>query len=170
MKKRNILSILSIAAVGGFFMLQSCSKDPVDPPATTTPAEVKPYILVNGKKFIGAQPKLLAVKYEGGDSVLRWVGTGFLDTSVAIIHAVNNIKSGTYSIDSTGAPDPNFVAIVIRWGNNISSLSLNIAKGNYELKRENGKYVSYLKNGEAFNGSDHADRYYNIEFKVIWPY
>jgi hypothetical protein len=51
-----------------------------------------------------------------------------------------------------------------------SSPNINIAKGTYELKRENGKFVSYLKNGEGFNGLKHNQRFYNIEFKVVWPY
>lgn len=170
MKKRNILSILSIAAVGGFFMLQSCSKDTVEPPATTTPTEVKSYILVNGKKFIGANPKSLTVKLQSGDTVINWVGTGFMDTTLTIFHASNDIKTKSYIVDSLGgSPDPGFVNIGIIWGTNISSLKINFVKGDYEIKRENGKYVSYMKNGEAINGTDHKDRIYNIEFKLIWP-
>lgn len=170
MKKRNILHILSISAIGGLFMLQSCSKDPVDKPIDTTPALVKPYILVNGQKFICAKPKYLGVDFSGGDSMLKWIGTGTFDTSISIGHNTEDIKVGAFTIDSTVAPDKGFVTITIRWGNNISSPVLNLAKGTYEIKRENGKYVSYLKNGEAYNGLDHKDRYYNIEFKVIWPY
>lgn len=170
MKKRNILSILSIAAVGGFFMLQSCSKDPVDPPATTTPAEVKPYIMVKGFKYYCANQEELKVSNKQGDTLLSWIGTGTSDTILGIIHMANDIKVGLYKFDSTIATDPGFITGSLRWGTNISSPILNFVKGDYELKRENGKFVSYLKNGEAYNGTNHKDRYYNIEFKVIWPY
>lgn len=170
MKKRNILHILSIAAIGGLFILQSCSKDSVEPPATTTPAEVKPFIMVEGFKYYCAKQKELKVSNLQGDTLLSWIGTGSFDTSLSIKHVANDIKVGTFTVDSTSFPDPGGVSIGIRWGTNISSPKLNIMKGIYELKRENGKFVSYLKNGEAINGLDHKDRYYNIEFKVIWPY
>jgi hypothetical protein len=170
MKKRIILQISVITAICGFFALQSCKKDSVDKPVDTTPTIVKSFISFNGFKFYASKSPSLEVKYTGGDSVLIWSGSGTFDTTLTIGHNPNDIKVGTYSIDSTVAPDKGFVTVKLAWGNNISSPFLNFAKGNYEIKRENGKYVSYLKNGEAWNGNNHKDRYYNIEFKVIWPY
>jgi hypothetical protein len=170
MKKRIILQISAITAICGFFALQSCKKDSVDKPVDSTPTVVKPYISVNGQKFICKTPSTHSVTLSAGDSLLTWSGTGTFDTILFVRHQKNEIKVGTFKIDSSGFGDVGQVAIALRWGTNISSPSLQIATGTYELKRENGKYVSYLKNGEAYNGNDHKDRFYNIEFKVIWPY
>lgn len=170
MKKRNIFKLTVITAICGLFALQSCKKDPVDKPVDTTPAIVKPYILFNGFKYTASKQDKLAVEFTGGDSILVWIGTGTFDTALSIGHNPKDIKVGTYTIDSTVSPDKGFVTIKLAWGNNISSPFLNFAKGSYEIKRENGKYVSYLKNGEAWNRNDHTERYKNIEFKVIWPY
>ena len=170
MKKRIIYQLSVITAICGFFVLQSCEKDPVDKPVDSTPTVVKPYISVNGQKFICKTPKTLSVTLSAGDSLLTWSGTGSFDTILSVRHQKNEIKVGKFKIDSTGFGDVGQVGIGIRWGTNISSPTLILASGSYELKRENGKYVSYLTNGEAYNGTNHKDRFYNIEFKVIWPY
>jgi hypothetical protein len=114
----------------------------------------------------------LSVKDIGsGDSTLVWATRGASDTTLLISHNPKDIKVGTYNIDSSlVAPDPGFVCIRLRWGNNIGSPLFNFAKGSYEIKKENGKYVSYLKGGEAWSNDNHAKRSKNIEFKVVWPY
>lgn len=169
MKKRNVFKLSLIAAVCGMLILQSCEEDPVTPPVDNS-ASVKPYVMVNGQKFVCAQPSSLKVTWTGADSMLTWAGTGFSDTFIGIAHQKNEIKVGSYKIDSTGLGDPGFIVTAINWGSMASSPKINIAKGTYELKRENGKFVSYLKNGEGYNGLKHNQRFYNIEFKVIWPY
>ena len=169
MKKSTIFRLSLVAAVCGLLILQSCEKDPVTPPVDNS-ANVKPYILVNGVKFVCAQPSSLKVTWTGGDSQLTWSGTGFSDTVIWIAHQKNEIKVGSYKIDSTGFGDPGFIVTSFRWGTLSSSPTINIAKGTYELKRENGKFVSYLKNGEGYHGIDNNKRFYNIEFKVVWPY
>ena len=169
MKKSTIFRLSLIVAICGLFILQSCEKDPVTPPVDNS-ASVKPYVLVNGVKFVCAQPRSLYVSWTGGDSQLTWAGTGFSDTFIWIAHQKNEIKVGSYKIDSTGFGDPGFIVTSFRWGILSSSPVINIAKGTYELKRENGKFVSYLKNGEGYNGLKHNQRFYNIEFKVVWPY
>lgn len=170
MKKRIIFPLYVIAAISGFFALQSCEKDPVDKPVDTTPTNEKPYIMVKGFKYYCANQKTLAVSNSSGDTVLNWTGTGVSDTILKIKHVANDIKVGSYKVDSTAFPDKGSISTDIRWGTNIGSLNLNIVKGTYELKRENGKFVSYLKNGEAINGTNNKDRYYNIEYRVVWPY
>lgn len=170
MKRYAVVGLLMTTAIGFASFLNSCKKDPDDKPVDTTPTTVKPYISVNGQKFICKTPSTLSVTMSGGDSLLTWSGTGTSDTILYVRHQKNEIKVGTFKIDSTGFGDVGHVSIGIRWGINISSPTLNIASGTYELKKENGKYVSYLKNGEAFNKSDHSVRFKNIEFKVIWPY
>ncbi len=170
MKKSTVFRFSLLAAVCGLLILQSCEKDPVTPPVDNS-ASVKPYILVNGQKFVCARPYALEVIFTGRDSLLFWAGTGFSDTMLSVYHQTNGIKVGTFKIDSTGFGGPGFITCFIWWGNQSTSLILNLMKGSYELKRENGKYVSYLKNGEAiYDDTDHSKRFKNIEFKVIWPY
>jgi hypothetical protein len=169
MKKSTIFRLSLIAAVCGLFILQSCEKDPVTPPVDNS-ASVKPYIIVRGVKFVCAQPSSLYVSGITGDSQLIWKGTGFSDTIIWISHQKNEVKVGSYKVDSTGFGDPGFISSSIRWGTLSSSPIINLAKGTYELKRENGKFVSYLKNGEGYHGLNHNQRFYNVEFKVVWPY
>ncbi len=171
MKQKTIFRLSLIAAVCGLLILQSCEKDPVTPPVDNS-ANVKPYILINGFKYFCAKQTELRVKDIGsGDSTLVWSTIGASDTTLLISHNPKDIKVGTYGIDSSlVAPDPGFVCIRLRWGNNIGSPLFNFAKGSYELKRENGKYVSYLKGGEAWNKNDHSQRVKNVEFKVVWPH
>jgi hypothetical protein len=169
MKKSTIFRLSLIVAICGLFILQSCEKDPVTPPVDNS-ASVKPYIIVRGVKFVCAQPSSLYVSGITGDSQLIWKGTGFSDTIIWISHQKNEVKVGSYKVDSTGFGDPGFISSSIRWGTLSSSPWINIAKGTYELKRENGKFVSYLKNGEGYHGLNHNQRFYNIEFKVVWPY
>jgi hypothetical protein len=161
MKKSTIFRFSLLAAVCGLFILQSCEKDPVTPPVDNS-VNVKPYILVKGVKFVCAKPSVLRVNGTAFDSTLTWWGTGSSDTIITISHQKNEIKVGSYQVDSTG--------FGVRWGTMSSSPKINIAKGTYELKRENGKFVSYLKNGEGFHGLNNNQRFYNIEFKVVWPY
>ena len=162
MKKSTIFRLSLIAAVCGMLILQSCEEDPVTPPVDNT-SSVKPYILINGFKYFCAKQTELSVKDIGsGDSTLVWSTIGASDTTLLISHNPND--------SSLVAPDPGFVCIRLRWGNNISSPLFNFAKGSYELKKENGKFVSYLKGGEAWNKNDHSQRVKNIEFKVVWPY
>ena len=170
MKKRTIFRFSLIAAICGLFILQSCEKDPVKPVDPITPSNEKPYILFNGFKYYCAKQRELRVVNDQGDTILDWIGTGSFDTMLFIKHVAKDIKVGTYVVDSTGFPDPGGISTGFRWGTNISSPNVNLVKGNYQLKRENGKFVSYLKNGEAINGVNHKQRFYNIEFKVIWPY
>jgi hypothetical protein len=169
MKKSTIFRFSLLAAVCGLFILQSCEKDPVTPPVDNS-ANVKPYILVKGVKFVCAKPSVLRVNGTPFDSTLTWWGTGSSDTIITISHQKNELKVGSYQVDSTGFGDPGFITCGIRWGTMSSSPKINIAKGTYELKRENGKFVSYLKNGEGFHGLNNNQRFYNIEFKVVWPY
>ena len=169
MKKSTIFRFSLLAAVCGLFILQSCEKDPVTPPVDNS-ASVKPYIIVRGVKFVCAKPSSLRVTRNQNDSQLIWSGTGSSDTIIWISHQKNEVKVGSYKIDSTGFGDPGFITSTIRWGTMSSSPKINIAKGTYALKRENGKFVSYLKNGEGYNGLNHNQRFYNIEFKVVWPY
>ena len=121
-------------------------------------------------KFVCAKPSSLRVTRNQNDSQLIWSGTGSSDTIIWISHQKNEVKVGSYKIDSTGFGDPGFITSTIRWGTMSSSPSITIVKGNYELKRENGKFVSYLKNGEGYHGIDNNKRFYNIEFKVVWRY
>lgn len=169
MKQKTIFRLSLIVAVCGLLILQSCETDPVTPPVVNT-ASVKPYILVDGQKFVCANPRSLSVTWTGADSLLTWAGTGFSDTVIGIIHQQNEIKVGSYQVDSSGFGDPGFITCSIRWGILTSSPVMNLVKGSYELKRENGKFVSYLKNGEAIYKSNHSIRFKNIEFKVVWPY
>ncbi len=169
MKKSTIFRLSLIVAICGLFILQSCEKDPVTPPVDNS-ASVKPYIIVRGVKFVCAKPSSLYVDGTTGDSQLIWSGTGSSDTIIWIGHQKNEVKVGSYKIDSTGFGDPGFISSSIRWGTMSSSPIINLAKGTYELKRENGKFVSYLKNGEGYHGLNHNQRFYNIEFKVVWPY
>lgn len=169
MKKRIVLKFALIAAVCGMLILQSCEEDSVTPPVDNT-TTVKPYISVNGQKFICKTQTKLNVTLDGRDSVLTWVGTGFSDTILYIRHQKNELKVGTYQIDSTLFGDKGLVVITIGWGNMATSPKLSLATGTYELKRENGKFVSYLKNGEAYINYDPTKRVKNIEFKVVWPY
>jgi hypothetical protein len=169
MKKSTIFRLSLIVAICGLFILQSCEKDPVTPPVDNS-ASVKPYIIVRGVKFVCAQPSSLYVSGITGDSQLIWKGTGFSDTIIWISHQKNEVKVGSYKVDSTGFGDPGFISSSIRWGTLSSSPIINLAKGTYELKRENGKFVSYLKNGEGYHGLNHNQRFYNVEFKVVWPY
>jgi hypothetical protein len=169
MKKSTVFKLSLIAAVCGLLILQSCEKDPVTPPVDNT-SSVKPYIMVKGFKYYCAKQRELTVDNYVGDTLLQWIGTGFDDTMLSIIHMANDIKVGTYKFDSTIAAEKGFITGAIRWGTINNAPNLNLVSGNYEIKRENGKFVSYLKNGEAYNGLNHKDRYYNIEFKVVWPY
>jgi len=137
MKKSTIFRFSLLAAICGMLILQSCGKDPVTSPVDNS-ASVKPYILINGFKYFCAKQTELRVKDIGsGDSTLVWSTIGASDTTLLISHNPKDIKVGTYSIDSSlVAPDPGFVCIRLRWGNNTSSPLFNFAKGSYELKRE----------------------------------
>lgn len=174
MNKKTIFTIMLFSCAAFISFLASCTKDPVDNNnnTTVTPASA-PYIIVNGKKFVCAKPKSLKVSVTGGgtDSGLIWSGTGIGDTTLNLYHGNGRIKAGIYTIDSIGFAGPGMVGIGISWGSNIGSWSLAFAKGTYEIKKENGKWVSYLKNGEAWDQKvGKSARYKNIEFKAVWPF
>lgn len=91
MKKSTIFCFSLLAAVCGLFILQSCEKDPVTPPVDNS-ANVKPYILVNGVKFVCAKPSVLRVNGTPFDSTLTWWGTGSSDTIITISHQKMSLK------------------------------------------------------------------------------
>ncbi len=152
--------------------LSSCKKDPIDNNNNNTGNTIVPSsINVNGKKFVCANPNKNILNVSSGDTSIEWTGTGSTDTTLIITHGSKNIRTGFFEIDSTGSNYGNGkVAIKLFWGFNSNSWLLNFTKGDYEMKRENGKWVSYLKNGEAYDAKvGKTARFKNIELKYIWP-
>lgn len=164
MKTKNLfkLTLLSIAVAGTFFV-SSCGKDD-NPPAnngggTTTTTE--DYITFNGRTV--KKPKSVRRMISSGDTALEWNKN---DTTVNVYHELRVAK--TYSM-AMGSDSDKGVSVTFRWGAELSSPSVLLDGGTYELKKESGKWVSYITNATGKDATHGNAVVTGISARLTWP-
>lgn len=174
MKNKFIISAFALCGMALLTLLAACEKDNGggnnnnnNPPATSS----KAYFNLDGKLFVGANSPTLAVEVVGTDTQVFWDGKGsIVDTTISIYHSQANFRPAIYVVDSNDLiSTPGHVIIEATWGTELSSPFVRVTSGNYELKRENNKFVGYLTNGKGKN-TKNGKRYNSITMKFIYPF
>jgi hypothetical protein len=175
MKNKTIFSIFTVCGLAALSLLSSCSKEDDNTNNnnnnTNPTASTKAFFNLDGKVFVGANSPSFDIRKLDEDTQVVWEGKGGItDTSISISHMAPNFRAGKYIIDSTGFPTAsNYVVVEATWGYELSSPFVLVTSGDFEMKRENNKWVAYLTNGKGKN-TKNGKRYNSISMKFIYPF
>ena len=175
MKNQTIFSIFTVCGLAALSLLSSCEKDDGggsnNNNNNTNTSSGKAYFNLEGKAFVGANnPSFKIQDLLGGDTLVDWIGKGSIVDTTIQIQSGGKFKIGTYTIDSSAiVSDPGTVVIRAVWGQELSSPFVQVTTGNFEMKRENNKWVGYLTNGKGKN-TKNGKRYNSISMKFIYPF
>jgi hypothetical protein len=176
MKNKFVLTIYAVFGLIAVSALSSCNKDEV--PSTVPSGNA--FFNLDGSVFIGVYNSTVDTgSYSGNfsgtyanwwgyEKTLRWY-----DTTVQI-KKESTFKIGKYTVDtSEWIDDPGTVTISARYGNEMMSSSpktVRVTSGDFEMKRENNRWVAYLTNGKGREIHGNAIIYNNISMKFIYPF
>ena len=148
-------------------LLNSCKPD--NP--TKAPSK-EMYIQFSNIKVICKVP---AVSYQTfllttGDTSVSWQGNinGLGDTMIQISHFGPRILGKKYKLN-VDYNDPDAVIVSVLWSNISGQPCIILTGGDYTLEKENGKWVSVVKNGVGIDGLKFDIKYSGIECRIIWP-
>lgn len=167
--------ILTIYAVFGFVTvsaLSSCNKD--EGPSTLPAGNA--FFNLDGSVFIGVfNPTIDTGSFNGGYYVNWWGHEKTLKWSDTIVQIAKEktFRIGKYTIDTSHeVNDPGTVTISAEYGNYLASSrkTVRVTSGNFEMKRENNRWVAYLTNGKGREIHGTAIIYNNISMKFIYPF
>ncbi len=152
-------------------LLNSCKPDkPINP---LKPLSDEMYIQFNGLKVICKVPTVAYQTFilTTGDTSVSWQGNinGLGDTMIQISHVGPRILGKKYKIN-VDYNDSDAVIINLLWSNIPGQPSIILTDGDYTLEKENGKWVSVVKNGVGIDGLMSDKKYSGIECRIIWPY
>lgn len=172
-KSMKAIGVLCLAVMGmvSVSYLSSCSKDEVGTTGGGGKEEVKDYLLFDGVRVEFNNPTKGYLSTVN-DTALIWSGNQPSgpegDTTLTIMHITR--KAMSFNVDSDGVEDDD-VFINIRWGDLDGKPRLTLNGGDYTLKREDGFWVSTLKNGTGTFVKNSGDevKYTGIEFRATWP-
>lgn len=173
MKNKFILPVYAVFGLIAVSMLSSCNKD--EGPSTVPSGNA--FFNLDGDVFIGVFNSTVDTSnYRGGVFAL-WYGLEktktYVDTSVQIA-IPEKFRIGKYTIDtSIEVNNPGTVTITASYSHNMMSSSpksVRVTSGDFEMKRENNRWVAYLTNGKGREVYGTAIIYKNISMRFIYPF
>ena len=173
MKNKFIFSICTVFGLITVSLLSSCNKD--EGPSTIPGGNA--FFNFDGQVFIGAYNSKVDTGSFRGAYYASWSGyektLTYTDTTVQISKE-EKFKIGNYTVDTSHeVNDPGTVTISARYSNEMMSSSpktVRVTSGDFEMKRENNRWVAYLTNGKGREIHGTAIIYNNISMKFIYPF
>jgi hypothetical protein len=174
MKNKTIFSIFTVCGIAALSLLSSCSKEDDNTNNNnnnnTNTSSGKAYFNLDGKVFVGANSPSFDIRKLDEDTQVVWEGKGGItDTSISLRTAFPNYKVGKYLVDTSLFLNPGEIEIIATWGYELSSPVVLVTSGNFEMKRENNKWVGYLTDGKGKN-TKNGKLYNSISMKFIYPF
>ena len=171
MKNKFIFSICTVFGLITVSLLSSCNKD--EGPSTIPGGNA--FFNFDGQVFIGAYNSVVDTSSVYGKYRDLWAGQAkgsrYWDTFIEINHN-GDYKIGKFTID-TGLFEyaPGTVTISAHYGTDFTnSTDVRVTSGDFEMKRENNRWVAYLTNGKGRKVHGTAIIYNNISMKFIHPF
>lgn len=174
MKNKFILPFYAAFGLVTVSALSSCNKD--EGPSTVPSGNA--FFNLDGSVFIGVFNSKIDTGSFRGSIYANWTGAEkdssiYGDTLVQIIKEPT-FKNGKYTVDtSLEITNPGTVTISALYGSNwLSSQArtVRVTSGDFEMKRENNRWVAYLTNGKGREIHGTAIIYKNISMKFIYPF